>query len=251
MGMQKQSGFTVVEVMLYLGITALLAVSLLGGWTAMIDTQRYHDSVKTTQAFLQKQYNLVYDVDNGRDPSLDCTNGVVGNSSGQPVGQSDCVLMGRYVYLDQTGQNFKVFSVIGTEAPVADGTADLTAIKAYNPIRSTFSLGVEDNELLIPWQATVVDPHSDVPRGYVIAIIRAPLTGTVHSFVESVGSPNFYPDFSVIGTGLLQASREASDTKLCLNPGANFVGGRLGVVLKAHAESQSFVQTIGDAGGTC
>src|SRR5688572_29756839 len=109
-----QRGFTIIEVTLFLAISALLAVLMLGGWTVMINTQRYKDSVQTYQSFLQQQYNLVYNVENSRENNMICANGTVeeSESSGTPRGQTDCVILGRYIEL-RDGQNLTVKAIVG------------------------------------------------------------------------------------------------------------------------------------------
>ena len=116
MGAKNDQGFTIIEVSLFLGLSALLAVLLLGGWTTMINTQRYKDSNKSLQTFLQEQYNGVYNVQNGRDNKFTCSDSEVKKISvvGDEPGQTDCILMGRYIDI-QKGQDITVRAIVGQE----------------------------------------------------------------------------------------------------------------------------------------
>lgn len=135
MGVQDKRGFTIIEVMLFLAISGMLAATLLGGWGVMINTQRYKDSVRTLQTFLQQQYNLVYNVENGRSTKLlcDAVHGVREADAGAPRGQTDCTLLGRYIYI--SGGNVRVAGIVGTvlDDAVLSAETDVEAILGSKP----------------------------------------------------------------------------------------------------------------------
>lgn len=54
-----KSGFTIIEVMLVLGLTGLLLVGLLGGTFSAIKAQRYNDSVRSFAEYLRTVYSEV------------------------------------------------------------------------------------------------------------------------------------------------------------------------------------------------
>ena len=54
-----QSGFTIVEVVLFLAITGLLTVGLLAGVSAALRQQQYHDAVQSFAGFIRDQYSRV------------------------------------------------------------------------------------------------------------------------------------------------------------------------------------------------
>ena len=215
----------------------------------MINTQRYKDSVKTTQAFIQQQYNLVYNVENGRDQDLSCANSVVNKSGGgTPRGQTDCVLMGRYLRVTD-GATIRAYAIVGKEIDNDTSTNDAAAILARNPKRVSENVGLSNDTLSIPWQAVIVgNAPNEGPQNIVIAIIRSPLTGTVHTYSQKVANNVSMP---LIDSALLLSSNEAADRVMCLDAGAPLTGGQLGVVIKKYASSQSFVQTVEDGTGTC
>lgn len=247
---RTEQGFTIIEVVLFVAITGLLAAALLGGWTAMINTQRYKDSSRTLQSFLQQQYNLVYNVENGRTTSLACTlqgsKLVIDETAGSnvPRGQSPCVVMGRYLQI-QHGNNIKVSSIVGYVPATDTSNTDIASINLYHPQTFDNALGLTDNELEIPWQAAVVGTNDSTPKEYDIAIIRAPLTGTVHTFTKDSGGQ------TLALTDVINAQDEKSDVNLCLDPGVPFASGRLGVTIVAYASAQSSVRLITDGKTLC
>jgi type II secretory pathway pseudopilin PulG len=253
MGVRHQrieQGFTIIEVVLFVAITGLLAAALLSGWTAMINTQRYKDSTRTLQSFLQQQYNLVYNVENGRIQNLSCvlqgTSLIIDDTPGSnaPRGQSPCVVMGRYVQI-QNGTKINIFSIVGY-APVNDTTnTDIDSIRLYNPQRVDFELGLSDNELSIPWQATIVGANDSTPQDYAIVIIRSPKTGIVHTFTKDTTGQ------SLTLSDIINTQNESSDVNLCLDPGVPFASGRLGITIDAYASAQSSVRQIADGKTTC
>lgn len=249
MGMNTQRGFTIIEVTLFLALTGLLAMLLLGGWTTMINTQRYKDSIKTVQSFIQEQYNLVYNVENGRGSDLRCVAGTVTESggTGEQRGQSDCVMMGRYLHVNG-GTRIDVYAIIGDE-PANDTTnSDIDSIRAYSPQLSTLSLGLTRNELNIPWQARVVGPGGSVDaRNLAIAIIRTPSSGIVHTYAATAPSDGSRPTVA----SLVSTANEQSTTLMCLDAGNPLAGGRMGVMIQPRASSQTFVETIDEGAGVC
>lgn len=250
-----QRGFTIIEVVLFLGITGLLAVTLLGGWTNMINTQRYRDSVKTLQAFIQQQYNLVYNVQNGRDGSLGCTVGGAGpdikdGATGQtaPPGQTNCIVMGRYISITN-GTNVKVYSIVGEDGDTDGSATDSIFILNRKPIRIDQDLGLTDNELSVPWQATVfADKNSVAPtRGsaidVAIAVVRSPQTGSVHTYSQTLVANSAMPTVAAL---VGNPATENADRNLCLDAGEPLAGGRMGIVIKKFASAPSFIQIIED-----
>ncbi len=247
---QTERGFTIIEVVLFVAISGVLAATLLGGWTVMINTQRYKDSTRTLQSFLQQQYNLVYNVENGRLQGLSCTlqgsNLVIDDAPATNTarGQSPCVVMGRYVNI-QDGTNINVQSIVGYLNGDDTSNTDLESIRLYKPQRVDFELGLTDNELEMPWQAAVVGANDSTPKDYAIAIIRSPKTGIVHTFTKDTTGQ------TLALSDIIDVSNENTEVNLCLDPGVPFASGRLGVVIDAYASAQSSVRMITDGRTVC
>jgi type II secretory pathway pseudopilin PulG len=240
-------GFTIIEVILFLAISALLAATLLGGWTLTINTQRYKDSNKTLQSFLQEQYNLVYNVENGRDANLACTLSGTELSihpvplSNTPPGQSDCVVMGRYIHV-QNGTTLNVSTIVGLDQTPDSSQSDLQQMLAFKVQKVDEVTGLTRSSLTIPWQATIVGQNGDpTARGYNIAIIRAPSSGIVHTFTQETSA-------QLPVSQLVLTANERNPVYFCLDPGVTVTGPRTGVMIEALASAQSSVKVIPPTG---
>lgn len=245
-----QAGFTIVEVMLFLAITGLMAVVMLGGWTTMINTQRYNDSVRTYQAFLQQQYNLVYNVQSERDGGLECDAGGVSAppGGGSFRGQTNCLIIGRYLHV-QNGTDIDVYPIYGVEpassTPLAN--SDLESFEQYNLQRVTDNSGMIDSKFVIPWGTAIINAPTNTDRlNYNIVIIRSPLTGIVHTYAERI--PN---NTTLRPVDELVDTTNEDETVMCLDPGTAFSGGGRAVVIKKGASSQSFIETRTSQQGEC
>lgn len=251
---QTERGFTIIETLLVIAISGLLAMALLGGWTTMINTQRYKDSVKTLQSFIQQQYNLVYNVENARandGQSCVVTAGTPtkvegGPSTDVPRGQGPCIFMGRLIHAHDT--ELDVFAIVGADRDSDTSVNDLASIRSRNPVVMDDVLGLSDNSLVVPWQTRMVRRASEGSSTYnvAIAIVRSPLTGTVHTYSLTTDGVTI-PELDDVIRGV----NETQPINLCLNPEAAFAGGRMGVVIRERASAQSFVQTISDRAGVC
>jgi type II secretory pathway pseudopilin PulG len=89
-----KTGFTIIEVLLFLSISSLMAVVLFIGTSAAIQREQYRDAVQSFAGFLQDQYGRVINVENDRTRQA-CMLDASGTVSER--GQSDCVIVGRYI----------------------------------------------------------------------------------------------------------------------------------------------------------
>lgn len=100
-GMKR--GFTILELVLVLAVTAALLVGLLAGTGTVIARQRYNDSVSSFRDFLQRQYSLVADVQNNSTEFNCRRTGTIqagfqisgGGDDTGGRGRSDCLVYGR------------------------------------------------------------------------------------------------------------------------------------------------------------
>jgi len=236
-GIERQRGFTIIEVVLFLAISGLLIVLLVAGWTVRINTERYRDSVTTLQSFIQQQYNLVYNVENDRSDQLACTGNAEVVDGSSLKGQSECVLLGRYITMIASGDDTRltVSPIVGLDAPLDDGDGGKTLpellVDPYKAKVVSQDIGLSENELIVPWGAAVVDGQN-----MTIAILRDPQTGAVHTY--SVGTEA--PLASILSQ---QPDIIEQERSICLDPGAPFSGERIAVVIRAKASSQSAIET--------
>lgn len=241
-------GFTIIEVMLFLAISGVLAATLLGGWTVMINTQRYKDSVDTVYGYFQDQYNLVYNVENERTSSLSCDNDSqvsesVGGST-EHRGQSNCVLMGRFIRVAD-GSTITSYAVVGNEPIVAPIGSDSQIIKEYKPKVVTQSIGLSEAKQSVPWGAVMRGKagNSD-PLNLDILLLRSPSSGLVHRYIV-----NSSTDTPSIDMANINDTSEKDDITFCFDPGAIVQGAGQAVVIRAYASSRNSIETLGSDNG--
>ncbi|HEY0965214.1 MAG TPA: type II secretion system protein [Candidatus Saccharimonadales bacterium] len=244
MGKATQRGFTIIEVMLFLAISGLLAALLMTGWVSRVNTERYRDSVVTLQSFLQQQYNLVYNVENERSSELQCTSDAEAEPGSEPRGQSDCVLLGRFISVKTTGQNgtkLTVQPIIGYEAPIPaspqpSSLLELLGEEHYKAKVTSVDLGLSSSELTVPWGAEFDNENgASFGEDFSIAIIRSPLDGTAHTYATTTSTDDL--------NTLLTNGTEDQQIDMCLDSGTVFSGQRMKVIIRAFASSQNGVTT--------
>ncbi len=258
MGTAKQRGFTIIEVTLFLAISGLLAVLLMTGWVTRVNTERYRDSVVTLQSFLQQQYNLVYNVENERSSDLTCDSDANVTQGPGPKGQSDCVLLGRFISVktDAEGTVLSVRPIVGYEGPNPVTTPMSLGRLLYDNYKvkaQDIDMGLSDTELVVPWGAVIDDStkadgtSKSFAKDFSIAIIRSPLDGTAHTYVAK--DTNIQKVLGIGDTGPgSDSSTEDKDVTVCLDPGTPFSGGAMAVIIRAYASSQNAVTTSTGAG---
>jgi type II secretory pathway pseudopilin PulG len=236
MGIKKQTGFTIIETMLFLAITGALAAAILAGSGIAISQQRYRDSVNSLKSYVQQQYSEVTNVVNGRDKSWTCdTNGnviEVNVSAGQARGTSECVMLGRFLTIDGTGTNLTSANVVGYRAASTPAAAsDIDELKTYKLTISP----IEQDASEVSWGAQVVKPETTTPLQLSMLIVRSPLSGAVLTFTAEGSQTNL--------NALLSPQNMSQKRDLCVNADlGSFVGERLAVRIGAFASSQGAIE---------
>lgn len=247
MNLKIDTGFTLIEVMLFLAVTGLLAIGILVGSGVAIGQQRYRDSVNSLKSYIQQQYSATSNVVNSRGIGWTCDNlsnvaQVDNPSAGQPRGTSECVVLGRYITINDTGTQLSTANVVGyrqTGAPnAASDIAELT---------SHYTLGVApiDQETQdVGWGAQVVKQKTTTPMPFSILIIRSPLSGSILTF-SAEGNQ------AAIGS-LITLSNMNQKRDLCVNADTgSFVGRRMEVRIDPYASSQSAIQLPPEGESVC
>ena len=232
---ERTVGFTIIETMLFLAVTGLLAVGILAGTGGAINQQRYRDSVNSLQSVLQDQYSKVTNVVNDRDGSWRCdATGAISQSSGEPRGTGECMLLGRLVAVSDDGKQVTMSDIVGRRLSASDdeGANDITELKTNYAIQSSpINREVKD----VAWGATVVKPGTTTAQPTTILIIRSPLSGGMMTFATQSATNDLG---AMIEGGILNAP-----LPLCVSPGAGVVAGsQLGVRISAFAAAPSAVQ---------
>jgi type II secretory pathway pseudopilin PulG len=233
----NKAGFTIIETMLFLGITGLLIVGVLAGTGTSISIQRYRDSITSLQAFFQQQYS---DVSNVSNDSL--KNACYGDGSTNNLrGQSDCVILGRYITTTNDSSVLSVKSVIGyIPSGSSSTTNDLIALQQYRIQISP----IEANNYDIEWGSSVAVPGTDTAEAFSILIVRSPLSGILRTFID----PSKNVADSDIETLVSQVAL-TQPAKVCVNSNGLFAGSRMAVLINAGTTSASGIETLGNDSG--
>jgi type II secretory pathway pseudopilin PulG len=252
MGSTTKSGFTVIETMLFLAISAALIVAILVGSGTSINIQRYRDSVTGLQSVLQNQYFQVTNVSNvPPSGALSCNANaqVVVDELSQPTsrGQDDCVILGRFITINS--DVLTVDTVIGND-PSANGSIlpsysnDIDELNAYN-----FSVLPDHADVYnlewgsqIAWPSIINGTKKDntTPRSFSMLIIRSPTSGRTYTFTADgiIDSSKLKSDLLVTGT---DASGHQAEQRLCVVSSGSF-NQNLAIFIKSYASSANSIE---------
>lgn len=233
----NKAGFTIIESMLFLAISGALIAGVLVSTGSSINIQRYRDSATSLRSFLQQQYSEVSNVTN------DSTNNACyGDGSSNPRGQSDCVILGRYIKTTDS-KNILVKTVIGYPGTGADTESDdVEVLKLYN-IQVSSSVGNSSYE--IEWGSTSATADG-TPMVFSVLILRSPSSGIIRTFIDNKTAVS---DITI--GDLLNATPSAltNDAMICLDSNDLFTGAKLAVYLEKNATSANGVETRGEDSG--
>lgn len=244
MGTKTQSGFTFIEVMLFLAVTGLLAMGVLVGSGAAINQQRYRDSVNSLKSYIQQQYSEVTSVINSRGANWQCdSNGVItdtGGPAGEARGRSDCVMLGRFITINETGKIITSSSVSAYRtAGTPTGTSDLLELGNYRLAISPIAQGTNE----VNWGAQVVKQKTTTPMPLSVLIVRSPLSGSVLTFSMEGIQTNL--------NNMVAAANMSQVRNLCVNGDTVFGARRLEVRIEAFAGGQSAVSIPPESESVC
>jgi type II secretory pathway pseudopilin PulG len=226
----NNGGFTIIETMLFLGITGLLIFGVLAGVGSSINAQRYRDSVVSLQAVLQKQYS---EVENVSTTDSGTCNGI----SNQFRGQSDCVIVGRYISTNN-GRELVIKTVSLNKTPTTTAASDdLLALK--NDSSVVFS-GAEAETYDMEWGTSLR------PSSFSVLIIKSPFSGGIRTFVDPGSAIDDIK--SLINVNNLKSS---SSAKMCIE--SNGLSGDVpsAVTVAAGASNSSGVEIKGGGISGC
>ncbi|HEY8992652.1 MAG TPA: type II secretion system protein [Candidatus Microsaccharimonas sp.] len=248
---QVTQGFTIVETMLVLAITGVLIAGLLVGLGSSISNQRYLDAVSSFKTVLQDQYSQINNVTNDRDAGWTCNSSatpVVTQNGGTAPGQSDCVLLGRYLGI--VGDKITMATVVGYPHSDTSSSGTIASIK------TDYTLGISTSsieQVNLEWGAQIAWPTSGggarsptTPRSLAILMIRSPENGTSYTFtgdtvnqIDSVSSAVLLammaPDLNATNPG--QGART-----VCLDPAGFNVPEKLAVYIGAGASGPGSIE---------
>ena len=233
---RRGDGFTIIEVILFLAITGLMVAGMLVGVTVALRQQQYRDAVQSFAHFLKDQYSRVISVENDRNARAICP--IAGATNDGARGQSQCVIVGRYV-VSQDARTYVAHPLYALKA--ADGSG----------WRYGYSEDEQDT-YTVGWgaQARFVNRHGGLGSTMALLLYRDPDDGrlvvqtndvtypnaAITHFVQS-RRPNGAP-YTTDEAGWLVKARE-----FCIYDTGWSVGQRLSVFLSSKPGSSEAVTT--------
>lgn len=192
MGINKQDGFTIIEISLVFAISGLLLASMLAGISLSIQRQRFSDAVNGAQSFLQQQYNETQVTINDRSAD---------NCGPESRGASDCLVIGKVIDLgrgDASSEDTTLHSyqVIINEKAASDAINEPTPpgdeelLNDTNTNTQTVSSTQDDQNYIIPWGAKfdkIEDSEGKVSYSGTynlryLLVVRSPLSGIISTY---------------------------------------------------------------------
>ena len=195
MGARISPGFTIIETVLFLSVTGLLVMGVLIGTGTALNAQRYQDSIESFKDLLQTQYAELSSVKNSRTNTWSCDATATAASGGSQIrGQSDCLLVGRYVRIDRG--DVTIYSVLARQTSTTEDN-DITRLDtnyAYNVDTTATDTRKMDWGTQIAWPASGSGSRTPTsPRSLGMLIIRSPHSGNIYTFTSDT-----VPDKSAI-----------------------------------------------------
>ena len=243
-----RDGFTIIEVILFLGVTGLLMLGVFVGVWGSITQQRYKDAVMSFQEALRQTYGDVVATQNNRQATAsgDC----VGNT-----GTSTCIMLGRYLHVSSqntAGDGPSVITasdVIGTVPSSAAATGYINILRSYQP-RVINNTNRKTSQM--QWQTQLRWPNGDRSNGFSMLVIRSPETGQLHTFIwrGNVVTPN---TTNLTSVGIVAANEtNMANRTVCVDTNGMSVPP-MGVRIQPRASTAAAVgQIANDAeGGVC
>jgi hypothetical protein len=250
---QRSEGYTIIEVSLFLGISALLLALAFVGTSLSIRTTRFTDSTRSLHAYIQQQYDDLQNGVNSRLGTESCAAGTVSTGMSQAPGTSSCLYMGKLIVFSQDSSDLKVYNIIGTEPANADySKSDESLIYDFTPTIVT-NVGVETYS--IPWLATV-SGSKRIADGIAVdafALIRSPRSTRIVSYTFKQPGVNYNLASLVNPSVAGNVNNISKPTNFCLNS-ADGLGQPSKIIISGgqgqDAIGVSFDTATGDCNGT-
>jgi len=225
-----RKGFTIIEVMLFLAITAVMFVALIATTSGCIGRRRYDDTVSDFAEYLRRIYA---DVESTANPRATNTAERIGctlssdpastlyqsANNANTAGRTNCGIYGKIMIFGENGDDTTVhtYDVIGD---IIDNThklssSTLSLSDALKEVHAEFLAYEEDGEgtchinlvgtgdSYVPqWGGRIENASAtdNLFRGAIL-VVRSPVNGTIHTLVADFnGSPRNFNVDSVLAT---------------------------------------------------
>lgn len=240
------SGFTVIEVMLFLAITGLMLAGVMVGIGGAIDRERYNDAVTSLHDFLQGQYNYIDNVNTSRPADYSCSASGISEDliSGQPRGTSDCSIVGRLITSENgesiTAQPIYATTDIKSIPSDIDNEADL-----LDAMGLTVAPSIADNQQVynIAWDTNVYINANESQTAFSLALVRLHTSNLIRSFVV--------PSYQTNVDDIVDGAAPGSSATICINRDGMVSSPPLGIKLVPLAANANSLQRTVASSGDC
>jgi len=240
----KQKGFTIIEVILFVAISGLLTSMLMVGVNISINRQQYRDSVQSYAGFLRNEYSKVVNVENDRSKSVCPIDGADGRSE-TARGQSDCVIVGRYI---------TTFGPLGSTDGNSYRAYPVYAYRSDKGSAWVYRRGAESDKYTVNWQAKTRFSSQPKNSAYIsILMYRHPETGQLDIRTDTSRFGDNLTDFvnNKNSAGIVQsAGEQRQQREICIYDDGWLPNERLSIFLRSYAASADAV-IVGNATGGC
>ena len=230
----SRRGFTIIEVTLFIAISAALFVSLAAGSGLNVARQRYNSSVQSYTEFLRRLYSEVENVENDRskvrgDRQGYCTVATAAVSGGLSQsanstaanGRTNCAVYGRIAVFnerrnnsDAPTDNIYTYDIIGD---IVDNDHALPSsignpISALAYVHAEFisyertaagtcvlSYAGNDSFFVPDWSSYIETTTKGQRYSGAVMVVRSPADGTIHTYVLDLNAAG-YRISDVVGT---------------------------------------------------
>ena len=232
---RRNKGFTLIEVALFLAISAAMFASVMYGISTSVARRRYNDSVNGIVEELKNAYSSAINVENYRrnteDSSFFCSitsafksNGelMINSSTNDPKvktdnnpGRSRCAFYGQVLTFGETNDSkIHRYDLIGlaleeniepddSDDVIAslrdDAKVNIVTLKNYGSSTSSCSVKAAGNNssFLPSWDARIENKGNRELYHGAIMIARSPVSGTIHTYFYSFNKGAIDPDGSI------------------------------------------------------
>lgn len=207
--LKNKQGFTIIEVLLFLGLTGLIFLIVILSINGRIAQSQFTESMRDMQSYLQLKQQEVFDgVNDGT--SIDCeanTNYLVYGGSPGNSSATQCVNLGRAIVFDSP--NVNTYTVFGKLiASGLYGESDYVLIEESRPSRYDFGAsGIEDKTFRwgLEYYAAKRPDGSITNNSFPMAFIRSPSSSRIitlaYSDVSRIDVTSTSDSYASLGLG--------------------------------------------------
>lgn len=245
------TGFTIIEVMLFLAITGLMLAGLMIGISGGVNRERYNDAVTSLHDYVQGQYNLVDNVNTNRTDDYRCVPGNITQppTGGQARGTSECSIVGRYI-TSQDGQVinsrplYATANVVNLESSLPEDFSESELLDAMRLRIAPDGLLDDTDDYRLAWDTSVFTDKANPDSGqFSVVMLRLPTNSMIRTFAVQ--------GHDVAVADVIDGASADTPLSICIDPDGLVSSPPLGVRILQIAANANGAQRIDASDGDC